>query len=41
MNKNNKNISNDIRIVIPTEMEQENIKKESFFIKLLKILNIL
>jgi hypothetical protein len=41
MNKNNINISNDIRIVIPTEMEQEHIKKESFFVKLLKILNIL
>ncbi len=35
------NTSNDIRIVIPKEMEQEYMKKESFFIKLLKKLNIL
>ncbi len=43
MNKTNINISyeNDIRIVIPKEMEQEHMKKESFFVKLLKKLNIL
>ena len=43
MNKTNKNTSyeNDIRIIIPKDKIQENIKQESFFIKLLKKLNIL
>ncbi len=43
MNKNNKNTSydNDIRIVIPKEKMLENMKQESFFVKLLKRLNIL
>jgi hypothetical protein len=43
MNKTNINTSydNDIRIVIPKEKIQENMKHESFFIKLLKKLNIL
>ena len=43
MNKTNANASydNDIRIVIPKEKMQENMKQESFFIKLLRKLNIL
>jgi hypothetical protein len=41
MNKNYANTSNDTRIVIPKEMEQEHMKKESLIVKLLKILNIL
>jgi len=43
MNKTNANTpyDNDIRIVIPKEKMQENMKQESFFIKLLKRLNIL
>ena len=41
MNKNYINTSNDIRIVIPKEMEQEHMKQESFIVKLLKKLNIL
>ena len=40
MNKNT-SYQNDIRITIPKEKMQENIKQESFFIKLLKKLNIL
>jgi hypothetical protein len=42
MNKTNTNTpyENDIRIVIPKEMTQENIKQESLLIKLLKKLNI-
>ena len=39
MNKNS--LYDDIRIPIPIEKIQENIKKESFFVKLLKKLNIL
>jgi len=41
MNKNYANTSNDIRIIIPKEMEQEHMKKESLIVKLLKKLNIL
>ncbi len=43
MNKTNINISyeNDIRIVIPKEKIQENIKQDSFFVKILKKLYIL
>ena len=41
MNKNYINTSNDIRIAIPKEKMQENMKQESFFVKLLKKLNIL
>jgi hypothetical protein len=32
---------NDIRIAIPKDKIQENMKQESFFVKLLKKLNIL
>jgi hypothetical protein len=32
---------NDIRITIPKDKIQENMKQESFFVKLLKRLNIL
>jgi len=43
MNKNDTNTpyENDIRIVIPKDKIQEHMKQESFFIKLLKKLNIL
>ncbi len=43
MNKTNINISyeNDIRIVIPKEKIPENIKQDSFFVKILKKLYIL
>jgi len=41
MNKTNQFYENDIRIVIPKEKMQENMKQESFFVKLLKKLNIL
>jgi hypothetical protein len=40
MNKNT-SYQNDIRIIIPKDKIQENIKKESLLIKLLKKLNIL
>jgi len=42
MNKTNTNTpyDNDIRIVIPKDKIQENMKQESFFVKLLKRLNI-
>ena len=40
MNKST-SYDNDIRIVIPKDKIQENMKKESFFVKLLKRLNIL
>jgi hypothetical protein len=43
MNKSNINNQNydDIRIVIPKDKMHENMKQESFFVKLLKKLNIL
>jgi len=43
MNKTNANTlyENDIRIIIPKEKMQENMKQESFFVKLLRRLNIL
>ena len=40
MNKNT-SYQNDIRIIIPKEKMQENMKQESLLIKLLKKLNIL
>jgi hypothetical protein len=40
MNKST-SYDNDIRIVIPKDKIQENMKQESFFVKLLKRLNIL
>ena len=40
MNKNT-SYENDIRIIIPKDKIQENIKHESLLIKLLKKLNIL
>jgi hypothetical protein len=40
MNKNT-SYENDIRIIIPKDKIQENMKQESFFIKLLKKLYIL
>jgi len=39
MNKNS--LYDDIRIPIPIEKIQENMKQESFFVKLLRRLNIL
>jgi len=39
MNKNT-SYENDIRIIIPKDKIQENIKQESLLIKLLKKLNI-
>jgi len=41
MNKTNAPYYNDIRIAIPKEKTQENMKQESFFYKLLRRLNIL
>jgi hypothetical protein len=41
MNKTNPSYENDIRIVIPKEKENEYMKQDSFFVKLLKKLNIL
>jgi hypothetical protein len=40
MNKNT-SYENDIRIIIPKDKIQENMKQESFFVKLLKKLYIL